>query len=67
MELKGREKQIVDERIRKIEELRKEKINPYAHKIKEINKKVFTEEIQKNYSKLKEEEFSKIKRILQED
>ncbi len=61
MELKGREKQIVDERIRKIEELRKEKINPYAHKIKEINKKVFTEEIQKNYSKLKEEEFSKDK------
>jgi len=57
--LKGREKQIVEERIKKINQLREQGINPYAHRFNEHEKKVYSEEIKEKYSKLKEEAKSK--------
>jgi lysyl-tRNA synthetase class 2 len=59
MELKGREKQIVEERIKKINELREQGINPYAHKFEGHENKIFSVEIKEKYSKLKEEKKSK--------
>ncbi|MCR4284560.1 MAG: lysine--tRNA ligase [archaeon] len=52
----GREKQIIDERIKKIEALRKEGINPYPQI---FEKKHWTGELQKKYSTLKNEGTSK--------
>jgi lysyl-tRNA synthetase class 2 len=59
MELKGREKQIVEERIKKINELREQGINPYTHKFEGHENKIFSVEIKEKYSKLKEEKKSK--------
>lgn len=56
--LKGREKQIVDERIKKIEILRSEGINPYSHRFDKHDEKIFSEEIKQKFSKLKNEQFS---------
>ena len=39
MEATGREKQIIDERIKKISEFRKEGVNPYPHRLDEFAKK----------------------------
>ena len=52
----GREEQIVQERVRKLNELRKNKINPYAHK---FDKKQGFSEIQDKYAKLKPDERTK--------
>lgn len=57
-EIKGREKQIVDERVKKIENLRKEGINPYPYS---YDKKHSFADIHKEYGKLKNEEKSKDK------
>jgi lysyl-tRNA synthetase class 2 len=57
-ELKGREKQIVDERIKKIAALREDGINPYPHNFKDIKKRELSEDIKEKFSKLKEEEKS---------
>ena len=57
--LKGREKQIVDERIKKIESLKTEGINPYAHRFNEHESKTWSQDIKEKYSKLKEEKKSK--------
>jgi len=54
MELKGREKQIVDERIKKIEALRKEGIDPYPHRFDLHDKRLFSEDIKEKFSKLKD-------------
>lgn len=59
MELKGREKQIVDERLKKIEELRKQKINPFPNRFIYHEERVHSTELQERYSKLKNEEISK--------
>ncbi|MDP2947436.1 MAG: lysine--tRNA ligase [Nanoarchaeota archaeon] len=59
MEVKGREKQIIDERIKKISELRKEGVNPYSHRFDEFTKKEFADDLQKKYEKLKNEEETK--------
>jgi lysyl-tRNA synthetase, class II len=56
MVLKGREKQIVDERIKKIGLLRESGVNPYAHR---FDKDSWCEGIQNKFKKLKEEEVSK--------
>lgn len=56
VEARGREKQIINERIRKIDNLRKEGINPYPTK---FDKKHWTSTLQKKYSKLKKEQSSR--------
>ncbi|MFA4960183.1 MAG: lysine--tRNA ligase [Candidatus Pacearchaeota archaeon] len=55
-DIKGREKQIINERLKKISELRKEGINPYPQI---FEKKNSCEEISRKYSKLENEEQSK--------
>jgi lysyl-tRNA synthetase class 2 len=52
----GREEQIIDERLRKIKELRKQNINPYPSL---FEKKECVREIRKKYAKLKEGEKTK--------
>ena len=52
----GREEQIIGERLRKIEELRKLGINPYPYK---FDKKNSSFDIIENFSKLKKEEKAK--------
>ena len=58
MELKGREKQIVDERVKKIEELHSSGINPYVHRLENHEKRIWSEDVKEKYSYLKEEEKS---------
>src|SRR3989344_1854437 len=53
----GREKQIIDERIKKIEELRAQGVNPYAYKFEE--KRDNSEDLKKEYEKLKNEKYGK--------
>ncbi|PJE81265.1 lysine--tRNA ligase [Candidatus Pacearchaeota archaeon CG10_big_fil_rev_8_21_14_0_10_32_42] len=60
----GREEQIVEERIKKINELRKSGINPYPDKFVHHEKKRFSFEIKENYSKLKSEEISKSSEVV---
>lgn len=55
----GREEEIVTERKKKLQNLREKKFNPYTHKLKDHEKKVFSESILQDYSKLKKEEISK--------
>jgi len=55
----GREEQIISERIKKIEALRSEGINPYSHRFEYHQEKAFSTDIINKYSKLKEEEISK--------
>jgi len=54
----SREQQIINEKRRKLEELRKKGINPYPHK---FDRKDFSSEIKKKYSKLKNNQKSKNK------
>lgn len=60
----GREEQIVEERIKKIEELRKEGINPYSHRFELEKERVHSKEVLEKYSKLKPEEKSKTSVVL---
>ncbi|MDP3966567.1 MAG: lysine--tRNA ligase [archaeon] len=60
----GREEQIVEERIKKIGELRKEGINPYPDRFPYHEKKSFSEEVKGKYSKLKKEGTSKSSEIV---
>ena len=64
MELKGREKQIVEERIRKLNELKALGLNPYTHKFEDHEKRIQSSKLKEKYSKLKEEEKSKEIEIL---
>lgn len=52
----GREDQIIEERLKKLKELRKEGINPYPNKFDVKND---SKELQEKYSKLKNEEHTK--------
>ncbi len=54
----GREKQIIQERIKKINELKEQGENPYTHRFDLHKKKNFSEDIKSKYSKLKKEEKS---------
>lgn len=56
MELKGREKQIVDERIRKLNELKEMGLNPYSHRFDLHENRTSSKHLKEKYSKLKEEE-----------
>lgn len=63
-ELKGREKQIVEERIKKIEAMKKEGINPYPHRFELLDKKEFSSDIKNEFSGLKNEESSGKKKVV---
>ncbi len=63
-ESKGREKQIIEERIRKLDELKKEGINPYSHRFDLHEKRSHSTKIIEKYSSLKNEEKSKDKVIV---
>ena len=63
-ELKGREKQIVDERIKKIDSLRKEKINPYSYRFDLHEGKVKSIDIKNEFAGLANEEKSGQERII---
>lgn len=52
----GREDEIVKERMRKIDELRRAGVNPYPHKFEKKNNSL---DLQKEFSKLKNQEFVK--------
>ncbi|MFH1425344.1 MAG: amino acid--tRNA ligase-related protein, partial [archaeon] len=54
----GREEQIIQERLRKLKELKAEGINPYPHK---YEVKHYSEDLQEKYKKLKEEAQTKDK------
>lgn len=54
----GREDEIVKERLKKIEELRKQKVNPYSHKFDFESERVPTDSILKDFTNLKNEEIS---------
>lgn len=54
----GREDEIVKERLKKIEELKKQKVNPYSHKFDFESERVPTDSILKNFTNLKNEEIS---------
>jgi lysyl-tRNA synthetase class 2 len=58
VELKGREKQIVGERIKKIDRLRSEGAEPYAYKFDLNEKRVYSVDVKEDFSKLKDEEKS---------
>lgn len=58
MELKGREKQIVEERIRKLNELKEMGKNPYSHRFDGHEKRIQSAQLKEKYSKLKVEEKS---------
>jgi lysyl-tRNA synthetase class 2 len=55
----GREDEIIAERKRKIDELRKNKINPYPHRFGFLENKSWSADVQEKYSNLKNEEISK--------
>jgi len=55
----GREEQIVEERIKKIEEMRASDVDPFPDRFDLHEKKSFSEFLKEKYSVLKEEEFSK--------
>jgi len=52
----GREDQIIEERLKKLKELRKDGINPYPNKFDVRNN---SQELQEKYAKLKAEEYTK--------
>ncbi|MFH0808518.1 MAG: lysine--tRNA ligase [archaeon] len=55
VELKGREKQIVGERIKKIDRLRSEGVEVYAHRFDLEGTRVYSVDVVKKFSKLKDE------------
>jgi len=60
----GREEQIIEERIKKIDELRKSGINPYAHKFSLEEKRNLSRDIKEKYSKLDKEGKSKSSEVV---
>ena len=60
----GREEQIIEERIKKIKQLKEEGINPYSHRFDLHEKRNYSRDVQKKYSKLKEEEKSKSEEVV---
>ena len=64
MKMAGREKQIVDERIKKIAMLKKEGINPYANRFNLNEKRVYSSDIKEEFGKLGDESKSKKERVV---
>ncbi len=63
-QLKGRVKQIVDERLKKLTSLQEKKINPYPNKFELLDKKEFSKDIQSEFSKLKNGEKSGKEKVI---
>jgi lysyl-tRNA synthetase class 2 len=57
-ELKGREKQIVEERKKKIQELKDSGVNPYSHRFDHHEERTWSEDIVNDFSNLNNEEKS---------
>lgn len=55
----SREDEIVNERKKKIDGLRQQKINPYSHRFENHEKRVHSSQVLSKYSELKNEEISK--------
>lgn len=55
----GREDEIINERKRKIAELRKNNVNPYAHRFSFLESRTWSQNLQEKYADLKAEEVSK--------
>lgn len=55
----GREDEIINERKRKIAELRAKKVNPYAHRFSFLESRTWSQNLQEKYADLKAEEVSK--------
>jgi lysyl-tRNA synthetase, class II len=64
VEIKGREKQIIDERIKKIDTLRNDGIDPYSHRFELHEKRTHSNVIKKEFDKLKDEEKSGKERVV---
>ena len=64
MEIKGREKQIVEERIRKLNELKEIGKNPFSHRFDGHENRIQSTQLKEKYSKLKEEEKSKVLEVI---
>ena len=64
VKLSGREKQIVNERIKKIGRLRSEGIEPYAHRFELEGKRVYSVDVKGEFSSLKNEEKSGKKKVV---
>lgn len=64
MELKGREKQIVEERIKKLNDLREMGKNPYSHRFDGHEDRIHSSDLKEKYESLKEEEKSDAIEIL---
>lgn len=60
----GREEQIIEERIKKINELKENGINPYSHRFELHEKKTHSKKILEKYSELEVEEKSKFSEIV---
>ena len=63
-EIKGREGQIIEERKKKLAELKKDGINPYSHRFDLHEQRVHSTDVLAKYEKLKNEEESKDKVIV---
>jgi len=62
--LKGREKQIVDERLKKIDRLRSEGVEVYSHSFELEDRRVFSVDVKSDFEKLKDEEKSGKMRVV---
>ncbi len=63
-ESRGREKQIIQERIKKIENLRKEGINPYPNKFELMDLRTHSINIKEEFTALKNGENSRTKKVI---
>lgn len=64
MKMAGREKQIVDERIKKIDMLREEGINPYVNRFNLNEKRVYSSDVKEEFGKLENEGRSGKERVI---
>lgn len=64
MEASGRERQIVDERIKKINSLKNEGIEPYAYRFDLNNERTYSVDILEEFAKLKSEDKSGKERVV---
>jgi len=60
----GREEQIINERLKKINEFREKGINPFPSRFLDHEKRTWSQSIKERFSKLKEQEVSKSSQIL---
>lgn len=64
MDIRGREKQIVEERLKKIAFLEKEGVSPYPSKVEIVGTRVWSKDILDNFSKFKGKDLVLLGRIM---